>query len=753
MNRTLLLTVRFHEGRYHGVPDWPPSPARLFQALVAGAARGNKLEPKDLDALYWLETLDAPRIVAPAARRGVSFTSYVPNNDLDAFGGHPDRTAEARTPKQIRPMIFDAAKPLNYAWSFDASAETDRHANGVCEIAQRLSQLGRGVDMAWAVGELLGEEEAEARLAAEQGAVHRPTLVAGGATFACPRSGSLDSLIERHAANANRFSSIIEAAPTAKEPTRTKVTGTAFSQAPKGRFVQVAYDCPSSWLLFDLSGIRAPWALTRTVELVSTIRDAAAAKLKAAYEIAGRAVEAASVETALIGRGSTNADKSSRIRIIPLPSIGSAHVTRAIRRVLVEVPANCQIPGDDIAWTLSGLFAELTDPETGEVSDIWRLTPADDRKMLAHYGVEPPASTMHWQSVTPLALPESARRRRIEPGRKKQEAKGGVERAVEETNAVAAVVAALRHAGVSATANAVKVQREPFSARGMRAEPFAPGTRFAKEQLWHVELQLDRSVSGPMLLGDGRYLGLGLMAPVNSEQGVLAFRIVEGLEASADFATLTHALRRAVMSRVRGFLQTARGLRSTDRIPAFFTGHETDGSVARSGGNTHIAYAYDKRNGRLLVLAPHVLERRQQTRAEREHFASLAAALIDLDQLRAGHAGMLKLELAQMDAEVSQLMRPSHVWQTVTRYFVNRYRKLGNAAAAVSADVSEACRALGLPAVQVTVLSVDALAGRGLSGQVRLSFSRAVGGPILIGRQRHFGGGLFESVDQEAGRG
>ena len=47
MPRSLLITIRFHEGRYHGQEDrfngsdgWPPSPGRLFQALVAGAARG-----------------------------------------------------------------------------------------------------------------------------------------------------------------------------------------------------------------------------------------------------------------------------------------------------------------------------------------------------------------------------------------------------------------------------------------------------------------------------------------------------------------------------------------------------------------------------------------------------------------------------------------------------------------------------------------------------------------------------------------
>jgi hypothetical protein len=34
MPGALLVTVRFHDGRYHGSGDWPPSPARLFQAAV-----------------------------------------------------------------------------------------------------------------------------------------------------------------------------------------------------------------------------------------------------------------------------------------------------------------------------------------------------------------------------------------------------------------------------------------------------------------------------------------------------------------------------------------------------------------------------------------------------------------------------------------------------------------------------------------------------------------------------------------------
>ena len=58
MPRILLLSVHFHEGRYHGRPEWPPSPARLFQALVAGAASGKNLPAEDRAALAVLDRPD-----------------------------------------------------------------------------------------------------------------------------------------------------------------------------------------------------------------------------------------------------------------------------------------------------------------------------------------------------------------------------------------------------------------------------------------------------------------------------------------------------------------------------------------------------------------------------------------------------------------------------------------------------------------------------------------------------------------------
>src|SRR5438067_11457037 len=93
----LLLTVQLLDDRYHGLlardgpPEWPPSPFRLFQALVAGVARRNELDTDIGKSLEWLEKLDAPMILAPRSRDGQIITRFVPNNDGDKKPNRQDR--------------------------------------------------------------------------------------------------------------------------------------------------------------------------------------------------------------------------------------------------------------------------------------------------------------------------------------------------------------------------------------------------------------------------------------------------------------------------------------------------------------------------------------------------------------------------------------------------------------------------------------------------------------------------------------
>src|SRR6516164_4795354 len=109
----ILLTVRFLDGRYHGLlerggpPEWPPSPFRLFQALVAGVARRGDLVigddvPSNTNftpigkAIDWLQryTRDYPPIIlAPKSRTGRGITRFVPNNDGDRVFDRQERLA------------------------------------------------------------------------------------------------------------------------------------------------------------------------------------------------------------------------------------------------------------------------------------------------------------------------------------------------------------------------------------------------------------------------------------------------------------------------------------------------------------------------------------------------------------------------------------------------------------------------------------------------------------------------------------
>ena len=725
MALNLVITIRLHDGRYHGMGEWRPSPARLFQALVAGAARGG-LDDSSSHALEWLEALRPPTIGLPAMRTGRRVETFVPDNDIDSVGGDLGRVGDIRSSKTIEPKLFDAEIPFFFVWTLEGGEEETRYAHIICVLAEQLYQFGRGVDMAWAWGEVLGDEEIEVRLSNYPGLVHCPSDSGSGRTLACPTVGSLASLEARYAANIRRF----------KTEGRGKAARQLFSQPPKPRFVQVAYESPPSRRVYELRNGTTEasfgvWPQARTARLVVRLRDGAVERLRQA--LPDRSSE---VERILVGRKANGADDgptSQRVKIVPLPSIGYYYADRGIRRVLVEVPASCPLRADDVHWAFSGL--ELNDTETGKVLDLI-LTSSSDESMLGHYGAADRIPARVWRSVTPAALPDAAKRRRIEPTRIAAEVKGGAERATEQSRAAAAVTQALRHAEVRTAVESVRVQREPFEAKGERVEAFAPGTRFAKERLWHVEITFNAPIAGPLVIGDGRFLGLGVMAPLPQGQPVHAFIVEGGLAATPQPTEVARALRRAVMARVQEVL----GSRTS--LPSFFTGHDRDG-LPTGTEDPHLTFAFDPGAKRLLIVAPHVIDRRTPTREEVTHLVSLDAAVTGLRELRAGSSGCLILRESPIDADLDPLFAPSRSWDSVTLYQVTRHTKKVGAMEALLDDLRVECRRRGLPEPRVIPRGPRGIPGLGLVGSACLTFEVAVDGPIILGKSRHLGGGLF----------
>ncbi len=684
----LVVRVHLHDRRWHGRPEWPPAPARVFHALVAGASR-RLHQPEVVRALQWLESLPAPLIAAPPQTDGEEVTVFVPNNDLDTKGADPGRIADVRVAKRVRPRLLGNADPFVFVWPFDGTSD---EAAVIRDLTSDLYQFGRGVDPAWATAEILDGSAADAILDDWSGTVHWPAEGASTDGLTVPCRGTLDSLTHRYAAQGERF--------------RRAGKETLFVQPPKPRVRLVRYDAPAATFVFALRppddpGRFVPFPLERAHELIVLVRDAAVARLSALPHDAVRGV--------LVGRRPGEPElvpQRSRVSLVPLPSIGHGDVDPAIRRVLVVVPRGGPVRVEDLRWAFSGL----------DVGGALLVEAVQD-PMRGHY--EGPST--RWRSVTPLALP--APRRRIDPSRQSAERKDAPEREREEHQARAAVVQALRHAGVRAHPMSISVSREPPLRRGSRAEAFAAPPRFEKERLWHVELVLDAPVSGPLVLGDGRYLGLGVLAPATREARTVALAVVDGWMEGSDPEALARALRRAVLAR-------AQAEWGSEKLPSWVSGHEEDGSKAK--GHDHLHFLVDPAQRRLLVCAP------------RHSDARMSAALAGLRELRAGRSGLLRLVPAGVDPE-DRLVRPSRVWRSVWPYRVQRHGTSG-ATDTLVADLRAACAAAALPApTSIEVLELSSGAGRALEGRVQVTFNVAVEGPLMLGRSRHLGGGLFEA--------
>ncbi len=112
----LCISIRFLHSAVHGRADggeaeWPPSPLRVFQALVAAAAgRWNERQVLDyaVPAMKWLEACGTPTIVAPTATVSAVRTQfYVPDNTADmlvAAWKKGDERPPKRTEKVVRPI-------------------------------------------------------------------------------------------------------------------------------------------------------------------------------------------------------------------------------------------------------------------------------------------------------------------------------------------------------------------------------------------------------------------------------------------------------------------------------------------------------------------------------------------------------------------------------------------------------------------------------------------------------------------------
>lgn len=520
----LCVSMRFLDTTFHGrhdgaEPEWPPSPMRLFQALVASAGRLEATGFSDATsaALKWLERQPAPLIVAPPATTTIGRRLSVPNNAMDVVaqswvrGNESSKDAQPsthRTMKAVRPMWLHGDL-VCFMWSLSENAiEMADHVEQITRLARSVSSLGWGVDLVVGDATVLNETETND----VGGERWLPTGASAELGLRKPISGSLDELSSRHRAFVARIGTDGFTAPPPLS--RYELVDYRRATDPVQRPFVVL-----SLIRADAEGFRAFDSVRKGLTVAGMLRHAT----KVAAQNAGWDND--KLARCVLGHGEAvntgyAAPGGQRFAFLPLPSVEprgeNGRVVGRIRRVMLTTFGEGM--RSEMAWAKQSLTAqELINENTHEPVTLLSLLPASDN-VAANYTRR--AST--WVTVTPVVLPgyddPDHLRRKIAKGVSAEQKQKFLGRLADRMDAL--IRKSMVHAGVpQALADMAMIQwrKVGFMAGVDHADRYGVPDHIARYPRYHVRIHfrdehgLDANIPGPLCIGAGRYFGLGLL--------------------------------------------------------------------------------------------------------------------------------------------------------------------------------------------------------------------------------------------------
>jgi CRISPR-associated protein Csb2 len=534
MPDSLCLTVRFLDGAFHGRadggdPEWPPSPLRLFQALVAAAAaHWNERDHlrHAVPALQWLEKQPAPLILAPRAFPGAKYRLYVPDNVGDEVArkwarGNDASIADYRAEKDVRPTRLQGGDAVHFLWPLASTDPDFVSARDILLTAARsITHLGWGIDMVAADASVISDEEVE-KLSGHR---WHPVDDDSGIPLRVPRTGTLDDLIHKHAAFLGRVSAdtFRPVPPLSTFAIQSYRSGAMPPRIPFTAFSLLTPDA-ENYRPFDpmRQGLHVAGMLRHLASDTSIAKALGWPQDKITRLVLGHAEPEGQPHEPVEG---------PRLAFLPLPGLeyrgGKGTVIGSIRRVLITgLRGLSQKEVNQIAQLLSG--RNLIDEKSQEAF-LSRLP--NKEKMIQQYTE---ASTT-WATVTPVILPgyDDPRkyRQRLFPREGQEVAPMNSE---EQKELLAKLDARtdhlLRKAIVQAGYSKELAQNAEID---WRRTGYWPGTDLASryavpEKLrrfhrlhvrltWKDDQGKPIAIPGPLCLGRGRFMGLGLFAPIPS---------------------------------------------------------------------------------------------------------------------------------------------------------------------------------------------------------------------------------------------
>jgi CRISPR-associated protein Csb2 len=452
-------------------PDWPPQPDRVFSALVAAwGARGERAEERR--ALEWLETRPAPEIAASGGSPRSTPVVFVPPNDPETRKVGDRSVMPALRRRQ--PRRFPAYRPDNPIVSLvwrDTTPENDT-LTALNALAADTPYIGHSASLTrcrFHDGVMPAEREPSRR------------RVYGG------RLAELER--QYHAGRRPNPGDAVRAGSVETELAMTSL-----------------FD--NRWLVLEHADGDMP-----DLRAASLIAKALRNAVMAGYDRIGlsHAVPAEVSGHAADGKPSSE----PHLAIAPMAFVGSRYASGAVLGFALIPPRHRNLLAEEeferalreiMPWTEATGRRELNLDSAG-LHLTFIIAGGDERRSLepAPYVTE---ATV-WASCTPLVLDRHLK----ETGNAAREAE--VEQLIRQSCTNIGLpepnqIVAGKHSAMEGSPSTYPSGRSP---RWMR---WRVPESLASRQLTHAVVEFSEPVRGPVILGAGRFVGLGLCRPLHT---------------------------------------------------------------------------------------------------------------------------------------------------------------------------------------------------------------------------------------------
>lgn len=483
MKEYLLISIRFLSPTYCG-SEWPPSPARLLQALIATCHYGIS---QDLwqDSQGILKLLQKPPniIIACEPKEKLPKSErFFPTNQFELahteikelgfypLGAHPSYLYIPENSK-IRKNFYEARafhpywlglegdKSVHYIWELPPDGK-EKIKGKIGEIAKRVTALGWGTDMV--IGE--GRISTESEISKLQGSRYILDQTGRVGKMTVPLEGFLEETERCFKVKWEEHKGRINLRPS------------AFLQQCSYEYEGEVVGPLKQWVGFKLCDpndreTMKAFSPHRWGEIVGWMRHAIAKVLE-------KRKSPEWVRQKVLG----HPEQSEHLYFIPVPSLGSDFADGFIRRIMI-----CWGPEIDLVREEMEILEDLElVSESGKKEAC--LKPEERLENFTKKGKK-------WKSVSPVILHGYDFRRGKFSFKKCQ----------------LLILQAFKNSGYDPQViNGLFFQKGPFVSSTLHVSCYQVPNHLNRLPRYHISVEFEKPVLGPVVVGRGRFYGLGL---------------------------------------------------------------------------------------------------------------------------------------------------------------------------------------------------------------------------------------------------